>query len=306
MPSRFLSLAIVAFWMATTGWWFYREFAVSLWFDEPPPFTIDLADEVRASTGTIDWQVFRDDQPVGSNIVRAQKVGTAYTDIRYRIREDLFDLTGKFDFQFPLNKHMDARLQLSSLYQVTREGNLRWIRAEIEATMPPFLGQSLDIRACMEGPVHSGRFEPELRFQSPWSKEIKLTPVELSGRGSVLNPMHPVNRIAGLRRGQRWRMPFVDPLSVALADHLPGLGGTSQVRFLDAEVERIPRSLGWDADVVRCFLIRYYNDEMTACTWVRESDGVVLQQEVFSSGQGSRLILRRKPQNREHPGFEAW
>jgi hypothetical protein len=302
-------LAILAFWLATAGWWFYREVGTALWYNEPPPFTIDLADEVRAATGAIDWRVYKDNQPVASPMFRAERIGTANTEIRYVNQEDAFDLTGTFDFSLPLienlpliEKPVDAHLMLTSLYRVSREGNLRWVKANINASVAV---ARLDFRACLEGPVLDRRFSPQLRIlSSPWgaSQEIRLSPVELSGRGSVLNPMHPVNRIAGLRPGQRWRMPLVDPVNVALSGLLPSSGGQVPVQFLEAKVAAEPRSLWWDDELMQCFLIRYSNEETTACTWVRQSDEKVLQQEVSSVGQRTRLILQRRPQ-RDRPSL---
>src|SRR5262245_26895027 len=104
MPSRFFCLSIVAFWLATTGWWFYQEVGLPLWYDEPPPFTIDLADEVRAASGTITWQVLKDNQPVGSPLDQTEKAGTAFTEVRYLKQSDLFELIGKFDFKLPLTR----------------------------------------------------------------------------------------------------------------------------------------------------------------------------------------------------------
>src|SRR5258707_903491 len=41
--------------------------------------------------------------------------------------------------------------------------------------------------------------------------DVKLDPIEAPTR-SILNPMHPVPKITGLRPGRRWQMPVLNPL----------------------------------------------------------------------------------------------
>src|SRR5207253_2067046 len=55
MPPRWMTWAIVAFWLATTTWLVVREVAPRWRAGEPPPYTIDLTDEV--SRQDIHWIV---------------------------------------------------------------------------------------------------------------------------------------------------------------------------------------------------------------------------------------------------------
>src|SRR5438128_1095459 len=63
MPSRFVALAIVGFWLATAGWFFSREVWPSLRPDRPPPYAIDLDRE--AAGGPVKWDVIHKSSRVG-------------------------------------------------------------------------------------------------------------------------------------------------------------------------------------------------------------------------------------------------
>src|SRR2546428_9143554 len=82
MPARSLVLAITLFWIATTGWLFHRELWPRLRPGQPPPYTIDLADEAVRKGPKIPWSVFRGNK----------KVGVVQTWIRYREWDDTFEL----------------------------------------------------------------------------------------------------------------------------------------------------------------------------------------------------------------------
>src|SRR5262249_30863574 len=62
MPSRRLSVAIVALWLAALGWLFSREVLPKLRTGEPPPFAIELVDEVKAVPRQTNWIIRRNGQ----------------------------------------------------------------------------------------------------------------------------------------------------------------------------------------------------------------------------------------------------
>ena len=85
-------------------------------------------------------------------------------------------------------------------------------------------------------------------------------------------------------------MPLVDPL----ADALGGLVGSSAgVRFLDARVADEPRTLVWNGRDVPCLVIEYQGDDVTAQTWVCQTDGLVLRQEASRPREGEIIVLQR-------------
>jgi hypothetical protein len=283
MPPRLFTLAVVAFWLATSGWLFYRELWPKLRPGEPPPYTIDLVDEARQHTPRIFWTVRRNQQ----------KIGRAQTWITYRESDDTFELHGSME-------HLEIRGLLgavvvqkaANMYRISRDGELREISADFAGRLElPVKLQSIDFKAHFEGQVHARRFEPQGWVEGLGEKkEVKLEPVTLSTYGTVFNPLQPVNRILGLRPGQHWRLPLMDPLSDAVAAAFPGLPRGPQA--LDAEVA--PDILSWDGQDVPCLVIKYTGDgDVTARTWVRESDGLVLCQEARQGGD--LLLLQRDP-----------
>ena len=54
-------LAVLLFWLVTTGWMVYRDQVIES--DLPPVFSFDLADEVVIGRSA-DWEVFFQDRPL--------------------------------------------------------------------------------------------------------------------------------------------------------------------------------------------------------------------------------------------------
>ena len=73
MPARPLLLAILFFWVATTGWLFYKELWPHLRSGQPPPYTIDLADEARRDDGG--------DRPSGDGKHAEQELGAVAAEV---------------------------------------------------------------------------------------------------------------------------------------------------------------------------------------------------------------------------------
>ena len=100
-------------------------------------------------------------------------------------------------------------------------------------------------------------------------------------------PLHPVNRISGLKPGQEWRVPVFDPVSDSMASLT---GGAGEVRFLRAKVRPQTEMLLWTNAETPCLVVDYQEenarkeDKMTAETWVRAADGLVLKQVADLSG----------------------
>jgi hypothetical protein len=283
MPNRFLVAIIILFWVGANGWLVYRDIVPWLGPGEPPPFTIDLAEEALAHSSDIRWRIVKE----------GKEKGHATTSVRYRSKDDTYELRCEFKlWSGERGPGTDPDQLIRSMYRVTREGELREIRAGVSVVIKP-AAVSIDI----SGVVKDRKLYPRVEIRPAGLEPIEqeLAPVEVSSRGNVLNPMQPVNRITGLRKGQKWRMPLVDPLAdVAQAYNPLGHGKKALVGQLEAEVLRETHTLLWGAnqEQVPCLVIEYRGDDTSARTWVRESDFTVLQQEV--NHHGDKLILVRE------------
>jgi hypothetical protein len=298
MPPRLLSVAIVLFWLATSGWLISREVLPHLRPGEPPPVAIDLVDEAQRHAAPVLWIITRD----------GKRIGSARSWVSYRESDDSFTLHNEI-IRMEVNLGFLASFYLRSLhtsYQVSRTGDLRAMHADIRADSSLFLagpregGRSLDpqIKGQVSGEVRDHRF-----IANGWVEaltlgrhEFTLEPVEVPSQGTVLNPLHPVNRLLNVRPGQRWRMPTINLLAEALARSADGVlpAGLlpSGPRFLDAEVLAEPQSLTWSNREARCLVIEYRSEQsVKARIWVRDSDGLVLRQEALQDRE--TLVLQR-------------
>jgi hypothetical protein len=271
MPSRPLILAILAFWLATTTWLIYREILPGLQSGEPPPYSIDLADEVSAQS--ISWRALQD----------GKDIGTVLTQVR-RQPDHTFALDADFKAD-RLNLLGVEVKNLRSRYTVTRGGDLREL-----SIMLKFLFRGQAIELGIAGKVEQGVFSPALAVEGIDVQRTplpKLNPVPVAGHGNILNPLHPLNRLRGLRAKQRWIQPVVDPLMMSVSS----LIAPPPVRQLEAEVDS--SALFWNEAEVLCWRIDYREraDKVAARTWVRREDGLVLQQE--ASHAGRELVLQR-------------
>jgi hypothetical protein len=310
MPPRHITLVIAAFWVAMSGWLFYRDLWPSLRPGAPPPYVIDLVDEARFRESNNHWFVFQN----------GREVGYANTWVDFRGSDDTFRMNGEFKIRRPQGVAGDPLLEMKSMYRVTRSGELREVSAEVTIRVVPFLqffvGSSVsrllapvfknvdaEIKGSVSGPVRDGKLA--LRYKVPqFQIEDELPPIDVANRGSVLNTMQPLNRLHDLRPGQQWQIALFDPLSLIvdslagskLADPLIGsIPANLRVQTMDAEVREA--NLVWSQDVdqssevIACLVIDYKREDAQARTWVRKSDGMVLQQEAHFLNQ--EMILKR-------------
>jgi hypothetical protein len=150
------------------------------------------------------------------------------------------------------------------------------------------------------GEVRDDQFFAHCRADSPSLHsplQFDLPGTAVSRTSSVLMPLHPVSRIRGLRPGQRWRQPVVDPLRDAFAV-LPGFSGG--VRSLQAQVLPQPQALRLGESDIRCLVIEFTDDEkeLIARTWVEEESELVQQQEAFHSDD--HWIMKRDAPQRSY------
>ncbi len=132
--------------------------------------------------------------------------------------------------------------------------------------------------------------------------EVKLDPIDAPS-GNILNPLHPVPKIKGLRPGRRWRMPILNPLGDAIEPAIKAVFEKNNLQppqiklptgpaFVDAEVLSETATIKVNDQEYPCWIIEYRGDERPAHTYVRVSDGAVMRQEAYALGE--QITLRRE------------
>lgn len=288
MPSRFTILGILAFWLFTSGWLFYRDIWPGLRPGEAPPFVIDLADEASARASHIRWKVFKN----------GMDKGYAVTSVQNNPAEDMYELHCEFKF-FTHKGEMQLEPDqiIASMYGVSPEGDLRRVRVSLVFKDVPKKGASTEIfRGEIRGNVANQRFKPHVYVEMPTKFDFELQEAMLTTHGSVLNPLQPLNRLAHIRPGQRWHMTLMDPLAAVFKAQpflKPFQKLTPEISWLDAEVRPKPEILMWGRDTpapVPCLVIDYRGDQVVGQTWVRADDFLVLKQELDRQGEVLTLV----------------
>ena len=271
MPPRWLTWAIIAFWVGMTGWLTFQQYSLRQRAGEPPPFTIDLTDEVGANQ--ISWTV----------LIDSAKKGQAYSSVRFRRR----DRTFAFQSMFRVNDVELAKLlaKVESLYRVNQDGELLEFELNIVKELDP--SQQIYHGVVAKGKVENGSIQPKT-WVIFWGikKEIDLAffglPSEIKVSGNILNPMHMLNKVSGLHNGQEWVIQLMEIKSFNSMD-LP---------ILNAKVSA--ETLSWNGTNVPCYLIEYREPRkqtVHARTWARQRDGLVLQQQ--AEYMGFEVLFRR-------------
>ncbi len=279
MPPRIISFIIVAAWLSAISWLGYREWWPYWRADSPPPFTVELADE--ATPLIAHWSIWRGER----------KIGMAQTRMSVQ-RDDTVLLHSTID-------NLDLTIvkvpRLATVQRVTREGQLLSITSTLQLLLT--LDRTYEIKAGLEGTVRDGNLYAHSRVESPdfGKAEQDLDPITLAS-GSMLNPMQPVAHIK-VYPGQHWTITNVDPLAEVFNASLKQfkLGSkllASPPRKLIAEVSDKPQPLMFHDISIPCHLVSYRSDDLTGRTWVQESNGKVLRQEV--KARGETLILQRE------------
>jgi hypothetical protein len=292
MPSRLTTTAIIAFWLATTYWYVSRDLWPRLTAPAPPPYVIDLADEALRQAVPIRWSLWRN----------GKKVTPIRTSVKYDKFDDSFEMSASMSsvVEFELFGQTIKIKKVEDNYRVNRAGQLLGFATTIGGSI-----QSYSFELQIDATVTKGEAQIRCRLESPAGVlEPKVPPYPITQAG-VFNPLHPVNRIQGVRPGMKWTLPLVDPVSDArwfalqalvpseLGQPLSQLTSSTTVKMLRAEVVG-PKVLASSppTNPVECNVIEYQGDGYSAKTWLRVSDGAVMRQEATVSGE--ELVLERE------------
>jgi hypothetical protein len=287
MPSRFLVVVIVAFWLAVLGWFACWDVWPRLHPGEQP-YTIDLSREVTSENTPRHWKVFRN----------GERAGDARSWVTYNREDDAYEVFAKYHldkFDLSLGRLHGRITSLDSTYRVSRDGKLRAVDVQGAGDL---LGLVEEIKLHVTGRVQDdGMFASHWEIEIPGARhEFSPDPIELATNHSMLSPMQPWNRLYDVQENRTWRLRLFDPL----ADSLRGLLNLGRVDLeeLDAGVLQGTDDLPWNNRTETCLKIEYRGKDLLAYTWVRKSDGLVLRQEAFrqrDTPQEEHLTLERVP-----------
>ncbi len=211
MPSRSVTLAILAFWAATTAWLVWRDVWPRLAPGEPPPFSLTLLDGSRPTVIPGRWRAVRhspgDDEPARYLI---------NTNVAHEPATDTFELQARMAKlsppDFPRVLHVDS---VTSTYRVARAGanflRLTGFSAEVDFISP--LAPALGRRGSFTGEVRDRVCTLSWQQESTLDRSRGEQQLDVPHNGVVLLPLHPVDQLRGLTPGRRWSVWLVDPVS---------------------------------------------------------------------------------------------
>jgi len=274
MPPRLITLAIVLFWLSMTTWLVVREVVPILMAEDAPSVHVDLTEKIGAAP-IVGWRVFKTAKG------KPEPIGSGTSRIIVDEADDWYEFRSSFHYdQFVIGPASIKSLE--SMYRVGKDGQLRTISAKAVVK-----AGGIDFDVGVDGTVENGFLEPRIFGVL----EQKLDKIPMKQQGNVLNPMHLVNKLSGLREGQMWKIPLLDPLASLKEKFIAAKGPSMPVLIAEVKLD----TLSWDKRPVACYKIEYYEPgkEIVARTWARKSDGLVIQQE--ASHLGFDMILTRVP-----------
>jgi len=282
MPPRSITLSVLVFWLAMTAWLFWRDLWPSIAPGEPPSFALSRMDDNRFQT-VVTWKaqnIPRRGPPVDYTIT---------TIVDHEAKTDLFTLKARLrpDRPAPEQVKVLESVKLTSEYRVKRvSGNLleaRMLGLEVDVEfLAAWFNPTGDRHGHFTGQVADGVCDLSWKTEGVVEPRHGSESLGVTYNGVVLLPLHPVERIRGLRPGRHWGCYLIDPLeSTALLSSGP------KVVSINAKVRaRTETEQGKE-----CLVIEYQGGDVSGTTWVDVKEDLVLRMEV-SLGSEHWVITR--------------
>jgi hypothetical protein len=283
MPPRWICILILLFWVLTNGWLLWGDLLPFWGASEAPPLVMDIDDEIKLQRNVkAGWSVFVDDDDP------KRPSYDAYTQVEHQdkdLYEISFELRPKPDTAGGSRKQKDRLFKAERMVshcQVTGDGQLRSLMALVEVEV-----KGIKVVATFTGDARGGEFSGHYRIatNNMIVSDSDLDPVPVPRHGAVLMPVHPLQRLPGLRPGQSWTVPELDPLV--------GFPFTQmRVVRLRARVLPEPETIPWKGRDVACLVVVSGGDDQEVRTWVERDSGMVLRQQTSFGGQ--KWVLQRE------------
>src|SRR5580704_9260623 len=133
MPSRWQCLAIVACWLAVTGWLYVRELEPYFRENDPPPYVIELTAETQSIHPAVGWKVFLNDE-------KDEESYLVQTWMDHAEEDDSFTLHAEVKPAPLQDKDKKAQLLvqlMKSEYRVSREVKLLLLHVDADLSRRP-------------------------------------------------------------------------------------------------------------------------------------------------------------------------
>jgi hypothetical protein len=286
MPGNLATAVILALWVGTMGWLLIREIGP---FDDAPPAFHEILAATPADQ-SVNWRMRKYQLDAQGEVVRSWELGMVQSTVRHDRRTgqytlehtadldaaELLQLLMKAAARFPLPE--GVRLQLDSRSEVSVLGDLQRMRLKLRLN-------GVDWSMLITGaPDRYGALPLTIDFVmggASYRWEHKLAH---DGKGMLLNSLCPLDRMPGLKAGQRWRAPLINPLGTGSSDVL-------------VQVMEEPLKLNWDDKDISCLVVESKRSGMTIQIWVAqggELDGMVLKQRVH--WDKTQVEIERQPE----------
>jgi hypothetical protein len=267
MPPRLFCVAIVAFWLLCTAWLVQRDLWPRLAPGEPPLLPT-VADEARRSRSRESWRAVRSAPGARDQQYLIQTWGGYHSD------EETFEFRAVAMHRQRGDDPKLLRLErLTSVYRVNRDGSMKSFEVDVEIPAG-LLGVVQKQKAHFHG-IAAGKV-CNLHWERGNDRDLRsgVEPFEVSRRGVVWLPLHPLYWLKGLRPGLAWGQPGFDPLGNAGL-----LSSTPAAEWVNARVRKQTEPLAWQGQEVACLVVDYDGDQLSGSTWVSAADDRVLRIE---------------------------
>ncbi len=274
MPNRLACVAILLFWTVAAGALVTRDFLPTLLIGPPPDLrSIALADE--GPSGPIRWSILASEDGKGKNL---RSVGQVITETQkkrdgwVRMTSQAWLDAGELLKYTAIENEANERILVQGSCEIDPSGNLGAFRVGV---------RQVDSRVeilSIEGRHHKDSLDIAVRSILPvlgFNQSIPYRPREI-----VQNSLGPLERMPGLQVGQKWESQVISPLS-------------GRVQTCRVDVEAVQHIL-WGNSTVATLKVVTRMSPISATTWVRASDGLVLRQELPFPDR-FKLILERLP-----------
>jgi hypothetical protein len=278
MPSRWACVALLMFWAIATVGLIRRDVLPDLLIGPPPDLrSVASADQSDRPTK---WAILVADDATYQS---TRSVGQAVTksihepDGRLRLESKVWFDSGGLLKGTPFASRDDVRFDVENECLIDASGNLVSFRAVVRA------GGVDEPLLTLDGVFKDRAIEVRARSPLPLLNLSKPRLFPYEPKTLIQNALGPIDRLPGLAVGQRWEERVVSPL-------------TGKIDVVKAEVAR-RAEIYWDKSMTAAYeVVHKLPMGISARTWVRKSDGLVLRQEV--PFPVVKLLIERMPDAR--------